>query len=64
MMACVVVPPTVTLMEVPLLEVVPPRFVGSGNEDARAKVVGPMLVPNTINMPPWAIPELGRPEMA
>src|SRR5580658_6863307 len=58
MMQVSATPPTVTFMVVPAS----PSVVGNGNLfGADVKAVGPRPVPLTMNIEPWAIPELTSP---
>src|SRR5262245_26854619 len=55
MIASTVVPPTVTLIEVPPIE------VSSGKAVATTTLAGPRFFPLTTNRAPWAIAALGSP---
>src|SRR5262249_34188881 len=55
MMASTVVPPTVTWIEVPPIE------VRSGKAVATTTFAGPRFLPLTTNSAPWAIGALGSP---
>src|SRR5215831_3368425 len=55
MIASTVVPPTVTLIEVPPIEVF------RGNAVATTTFAGPRFLPLTTNSAPWAMAALGSP---